>query len=80
MSRGRKYPEELMDRGVRLAIESGRPVSAGRRGSRGAARSAAQARASGGGQRWQALATFVHRGAGGDQQLRRENSGAAAGE
>jgi transposase len=27
MSRPRKYPQELVDRGVRLAIESGRPVS-----------------------------------------------------
>ena len=27
MSRGRKYPQELIDRGVRLAIESGRPVA-----------------------------------------------------
>ena len=27
MPRGRKYPQELIDRGVRLAIESGRPVS-----------------------------------------------------
>jgi transposase len=27
MSRPRKYPKELIDRGVRLAIESGRPVS-----------------------------------------------------
>jgi transposase len=27
MSRPRKYPEELIDRGVRLAIESGRPVA-----------------------------------------------------
>ena len=26
MPRGRKYPQELIDRGVRLAIESGRPV------------------------------------------------------
>jgi transposase len=26
MSRPRKYPEELIQRGVRLAIESGRPV------------------------------------------------------
>ena len=26
MPRGRKYPRELIDRGVRLAIESGRPV------------------------------------------------------
>jgi transposase len=27
MSRPRKYPEELLDRGVRLVIESGRPVA-----------------------------------------------------
>ena len=27
MPRGRKYPQELIDRGVRLAIESGRPVA-----------------------------------------------------
>jgi transposase-like protein len=27
MSRPRKYPKELIDRGVRLAIESGRPVA-----------------------------------------------------
>ena len=27
MPRPRKYPEELIERGVRLAIESGRPVS-----------------------------------------------------
>jgi transposase len=27
MSRPRKYPQELVDRGVRLAIESGRPVA-----------------------------------------------------
>ena len=27
MPRSRKYPEELIERGVRLAIESGRPVS-----------------------------------------------------
>ena len=27
MSRPRKYPQELIDRGVRLAIESGRPVA-----------------------------------------------------
>ena len=27
MPRGRKYPQELIDRGVRLTIESGRPVS-----------------------------------------------------
>jgi transposase len=27
MSRPRKYPEELVARGVRLAIESGRPVA-----------------------------------------------------
>lgn len=26
MPRGRKYPKELIDRGVRLAIESGRPI------------------------------------------------------
>jgi transposase len=26
MSRPRKYPEELIERGVRLALESGRPV------------------------------------------------------
>jgi transposase len=26
MPRGRKYPQELLDRGVRLAIESGRPI------------------------------------------------------
>jgi transposase len=28
MPRGRKYPPELIERGVRLAIESGRPVAA----------------------------------------------------
>jgi transposase len=27
MPRPRKYPQELIDRGIRLAIESGRPVS-----------------------------------------------------
>jgi transposase len=27
MSRPRKYPEELLERGVRLAIESGRPIA-----------------------------------------------------
>jgi transposase len=27
MPRPRKYPEELVDRGVRLALESGRPVA-----------------------------------------------------
>ena len=27
MSRPRKYPKELIERGVRLAIESGRPVA-----------------------------------------------------
>jgi transposase len=27
MSRPRKYPQELVDRGVRLAVKSGRPVS-----------------------------------------------------
>lgn len=27
MPRPRKYPQELVDRGVRLAIESGRPVA-----------------------------------------------------
>jgi transposase len=27
MPRPRKYPEELLDRGVRLALESGRPVA-----------------------------------------------------
>jgi len=27
MPRGRKYPQELMDRGVRLALESQRPVA-----------------------------------------------------
>jgi transposase len=27
MSRSRKYPPELIDRGVRLAIESGRPIA-----------------------------------------------------
>ncbi len=27
MSRPRKYPEELMARGVRLALESGRPIA-----------------------------------------------------
>jgi transposase len=27
MSRQRKYPEELLDRGVRLVVESGRPVA-----------------------------------------------------
>ena len=27
MPRPRKYPQELIDRGVRLAIESGRPVA-----------------------------------------------------
>jgi hypothetical protein len=27
MSRPRKYPKELIDRGVRLAIESGHPVA-----------------------------------------------------
>jgi transposase len=28
MARPKKYPDELMDRGVRLVIESGRPVAA----------------------------------------------------
>ena len=28
MPRGIKYPEELIQRGVRLALESGRPVAA----------------------------------------------------
>jgi transposase len=27
MPRGRKYPQELMDRGVRLALESQRPIA-----------------------------------------------------
>jgi transposase len=27
MSRPRKYPEELLDRGVRLVFESGRPIA-----------------------------------------------------
>ncbi len=27
MSRQRKYPQELIDRGVRLAMESGRPIA-----------------------------------------------------
>jgi transposase len=27
MARRSKYPQELMDRGVRLALESGRPVA-----------------------------------------------------
>ena len=27
MPRGRKYPEELVDRGVRLVLESGRPIA-----------------------------------------------------
>ena len=27
MSRPRKYPEELLERGVRLVLESGRPVA-----------------------------------------------------
>ena len=27
MSRPRKYPEELLERGVRLALESGRPIA-----------------------------------------------------
>jgi transposase len=27
MSRPRKYPQELMDRGVRLVLESGRPIA-----------------------------------------------------
>jgi transposase len=27
MPRARKYPDELLDRGVRLALESGRPVA-----------------------------------------------------
>lgn len=27
MARPRKYPQELLDRGVRLALESGRPIS-----------------------------------------------------
>ena len=27
MPRSRKYPEELLDRGVRLALESGRPIA-----------------------------------------------------
>ena len=28
MPRSRKYPEELLDRGVRLVFESGRPIAA----------------------------------------------------
>jgi transposase len=28
MPRGRRYPQELLDRGVRLVLESGRPVAA----------------------------------------------------
>jgi transposase len=28
MPRPRKYPEELLDRGVRLVFESGRPIAA----------------------------------------------------
>ena len=27
MARPRKYPQELLDRGVRLALESGRPIA-----------------------------------------------------
>ena len=27
MPRPRKYPQELMDRGVRLVLESGRPIA-----------------------------------------------------
>jgi transposase len=27
MSRPRKYPEQLLERGVRLALESGRPIA-----------------------------------------------------
>jgi transposase len=27
MSRARKYPEELLERGVRLVFESGRPIA-----------------------------------------------------
>jgi transposase InsO family protein len=27
MSRARKYPEELLERGVRLTLESGRPIA-----------------------------------------------------
>ena len=27
MPRPKKYPEELMERGVRLALESGRPIA-----------------------------------------------------
>jgi transposase len=27
MSRARKYPQELIDRGVRLVLESGRPIA-----------------------------------------------------
>ena len=27
MSRPKKYPEELLERGVRLALESGRPIA-----------------------------------------------------
>ena len=27
MPRGRKYPQELIDRGVRLVFESGRPIA-----------------------------------------------------
>jgi hypothetical protein len=27
MPRPRKYPQELIDRGVRLAVESGRPIA-----------------------------------------------------
>ncbi|MGH8302559.1 MAG: transposase [Steroidobacteraceae bacterium] len=28
MPRAKKYPDELVDRGVRLAVESGRPIAA----------------------------------------------------
>ena len=27
MSRPRKYPEELIDRGIRMVFESGRPIA-----------------------------------------------------
>jgi len=45
MPRPKKYPDELMDRGVRLVIESGRPVAVIARDLGVGAEALAQARA-----------------------------------
>jgi hypothetical protein len=55
MPRGRKYPEELIERGVRLAIESGRPIRHVADDLRDPSRDAAKARAPGRGGRWAAV-------------------------